>query len=337
MTTRENANQLRSRLKKLGLSDLAINAAWPRWWSDEADTSLSARVDLRFSVARKLGLDPRSLLDDEQQPRFVWRNEARFKHLSGEGDLELAAITSFGRALGSVLIAASPAPIPITGSTAQNLRSLILRDKQPYIRLLDLLSLCWSVGIPVIHLRVFPWPRKRMAAMTVRIDDRFAILLGKDSMYPAHIAFYLAHELAHISLAHLTTDPVIVDLEQAAPSLDEGDDEEGSADRFALELLTGDPQPVVLPSGPRYSAGELARVALSSADKLRVEPGTLALCFGYSTKDWATANASMERIYSSAKPVWNEVNNIARTQLALERIPDDALDYLEAVLGSESQ
>lgn len=335
MTTKENASQLRSRLRKLGLSDPAIKAAWPRWWSDEADTSVSARVDLRFSVARKLGLDPRSLLDDEQQPRFVWRDEARFKHLSGEGDLERSAITSFGKALGSVLITASPPSIPITGLTAQGLRSLILREKQPYIRLLDLLSLCWSVGIPVIHLRVFPWPQKRMAAMTVRIDDRCAIFLGKDSMYPAQIAFYLAHELAHISLAHLASDPVIVDMEQAVPSLEEEDAEEGSADRFALELLTGDPRPIVLPAGPHYSARELARVALNSADKLRVEPGTLALCFGYSTKDWATANASMERIYSSAKPVWNEVNNIAQTQLALERIPDDALDYLEAVLGSE--
>lgn len=337
MINEENASQLRLRLKKLGLSDPAVNAAWPRWWSDEADTSVSARVDLRFSLARKLGLDPRSLLDDEQQPRFVWRDEARFKHLSGEGDLERSAITSFGKALGSVLIAASPPPIPITGSTAQSLRSLILREKQPYIRLLDLLSLSWSVGIPVIHLRVFPWPQKRMAAMTVRVDDRCAILLGKDSMYPAQVAFYLAHELAHISLAHLASDPVIVDMEQAVPSLQDPDAEEGSADRFALELLTGDPQPVVLPSGLRYSARELARVALNSADMLRVEPGTLALCFGYSTGDWATANASMERIYSSAKPVWNEVNNIAQTQLALERIPDDALDYLKAVLGSESR
>lgn len=337
MTNEENASQLRLRLKKLGLSDPAVNAAWPRWWSDEADTSVSARVDLRFSLARKLGLDPRSLLDDEEQPRFIWRDEARFKHLSGEGDLERSAITSFGKALGSVLITASPPPIPITGSTAQSLRSLILREKHPYIRLLDLLSLCWSVGIPVIHLRVFPWPQKRMAAMTVRVDDRCAILLGKDSMYPAQVAFYLAHELAHISLAHLTKDPVIVDMEQAVPSLEDPDAEEGSADRFALELLTGDPQPVVLPSGPHYSARELARVALNSADMLQVEPGTLALCFGYSTGDWATANASMERIYSSAKPVWNEVNNIAHTQLVLERIPDDALDYLKAVLGSESQ
>lgn len=333
MSTQENANQLRSRLKKLGLSDLAVNAAWPRWWSDEADSSASARVELRFSLARKLGMDPHSLLDDQQQPRFVWRDEARFKHLSGESEIEQSAITSFGKAIGSVLITASPAAVPITGASAEKLRQAILSDKQPYVRLVDLLSLCWSTGIPVVHLRVFPWPQKRMAAMTVQVKDRFVILLGKDSMYPAQIAFYLAHEIGHISLSHLTSDRVIVDLEPPTPTLDEDDTEEAAADHFALELLTGDARPTVLPSGPRYSARELARVALASAEALKVEPGTLALCFGYSTNDWATANASLQRIYSSPKSVWNEVNNLALTQLALERVPDDSADYLNAILG----
>lgn len=335
MSTRENTNQLRSRLKKLGLSDLAVKAAWPRWWSDEADSSASARVELRFSLARKLGLDPHSLLDDQQQPRFVWRDEARFKHLSGETDIEQSAITSFGKAIGSVLISASPAAVPITGASAQELRQAILSDKQPYVRLVDLLSLCWSTGIPVVHLRVFPWPQKRMAAMTVQVKDRFAILLGKDSMYPAQIAFYLAHELGHISLSHLTSDRVIVDLEPQTPTLDEDDKEEAAADQFALELLTGDATPVVLPAGARYSARELARVALASAEELKVEPGTLALCFGYSTNDWATANASLQRIYSAPKDVWNEVNNLAQSQLVLDRVPDDSVDYLNAVLGTE--
>jgi Zn-dependent peptidase ImmA (M78 family) len=280
-------------------------------------------------------LDPRSLLDDQEQPRFVWKDEARFKHLAGESEIEQAAITSFGKAIGSVLIAASPGPIAITGATANKLRQAILNDRKPYVRLVDLLSLCWSTGIPVVHLRVFPWPQKRMAAMTVQVKDRCAILLGKDSMYPAQIAFYLAHELGHISLSHLANDRVIVDLEPDAPKLEESDAEEAAADRFALELLTGDPKPIVLPSGTRYSARELARVALASAEELKVEPGTLALCFGYSTNDWATANASLQRIYSSPKHVWNEINNLAHTQLALERVPDDAVDYLNAVLGSE--
>lgn len=336
MATRENANQLRSRLKKLGLSDLAIRAAWPRWWSDEADTSASARVELRFSIARKLGLDPHSLLDDQANPRFVWKGEARFKHLSGESEIEQSAITSFGKAIGSVLISAAPSPISLAGATAQKLRDAMLSQNQPYVRLVDLLSLCWSTGIPVVHLRIFPWPQKRMAAMTVQVKDRPAILLGKDSVYPAPIAFYLAHELGHIFLSHLATDRVIVDLEPDSPKLEEGDSEEAAADRFALELLTGDERPTILPSDTRYSAPELARVALASAQELKVEPGTLALCFGYSTNDWATTNASLRRIYSSPKDVWSEVNNVAQTQLALDQVSDDSIDYLNTVLGMES-
>ena len=203
------------------------------------------------------------------------------------------------------------------------------------MRLVDLLSLCWSTGIPVVHLRVFPWPQKRMAAMTVQVKDRSVILLGKDSMYPAQIAFYLAHELGHIALSHLTADRVIVDLEPQTPGLDEEDLEEVAADRFALELLTGDPRPTVLPSGARYSARELARVALASAEELKVEPGTLALCFGYSTNDWPTTNASLKRIYSSPKHVWNEVNNLAQTQLSMDRVPSDSIDYVNALLGVE--
>jgi hypothetical protein len=66
---------------------------------------------------------------------------------------------------------------------------------------------------------------------------------------------------------------------------------------------------------------------------LRIEPGTLALCFGYSSGNWAVANAAMERIYSSAKPVWREVNQIALRELSLEEVTEDVQAYLMAVLG----
>lgn len=333
MREEETSKNLRLRLKKLGLSDRVVDAAWPRWWSDEAEASPSARVELRFSLARKLGLDPRSLLDDTQ-PRFVWKDEARFKHLSAAGELDLAAITSFGKAVATILIGASPPAVRINDASAKRLREILLSEPRPFVRLHDLLSVCWSVGIPVIHLRVFPWPQKRMAAMAVRVGDRFAILLGKDSQYPPHVAFYLAHEMGHVFLSHLGEDVVIVDLERG--DLDErgNDNEENSADSFALELLTGNPNPVVLPFDPSYSARELARVAVRSSADLKVEPGTLALCFGYSTNDWVTANASMRRIYDVGKPVWLEVNKLARSQLALDQISDDAVEFLDVLLGA---
>jgi hypothetical protein len=163
----DNAARFRRRLQTLGLSDSVINAAWPSWWSEDADASPSARAELRYSIARKLGLDPRSLLEDEGAPQFVWKDPARYKHLSGETDIEKWALTSFGRALGAMLLLGTRASAPLQESSAGVLRSAII-DRQPYVRLVDLLSLCWAVGIPTVHLRVFPWPRKRMAAMSVR-------------------------------------------------------------------------------------------------------------------------------------------------------------------------
>ncbi len=333
--TSDSATELKSRLTGLGLSEAVIDAVWPRWWSQEAEASRSARAELRFSVARRLGIDPRSLFGETDAPRFLWKEEARFKHLSGEGDLERAGITSFGHALASVLVNATSNPAAdISGRSGADLRQSILASGRPYVDLGDLLSLCWSTGVPVVFLRVFPWPRKRMAAMTVRLGDRSAILLAKDSQYPAWIAFYVAHELGHIVLEHIASEEVIVDLEDESAS-EVPDDEESAADAFALELLTGDPRPVVLPaasSAPASGRG-LAKIALDKAASLQIEPGTLALSFGYSTKDWRVANASLQAIYRTAKPAWLEVNGIAMTQLALEDCSQDTAEFIEAVLG----
>jgi hypothetical protein len=336
---KDSAQQLRKRLKKVGLSDLAINAAWPTWWSDEADASTSAQTELRFSIARKLGLNPHSLLEDDREPVFIWKDEARFKHLSRESEIEKSAITSFGAALGRVLISAQPSWKSISGASALDLRNAILHS-QPYVRLLDLISLSWSVGIPVIHLRVFPWPRKRMAAMSIGLDARSAILLAKDSMYPAHVAFYLAHELAHIALGHLGGQRVVVDFEDSdllnrAEPPGVPDMEEIEADEYALDLLTGESQPRVLSINKHAGARSLADAALRASKELKIEPGTLALCFGASTGDWGIANGAMRYIYSSPSAVWRVVNQIAIKQLSLAEIPEDIQRYLEAVLGLE--
>jgi len=328
----DNASQLKKRLTNVGLSDAAINAAWPDWWSDAASDSASAQTELRFSIARKLGLDPRSLLEDNQEPRFIWRDEARFKHLSGEGQLERSAITSFGTALGRFLAASTSVVASLPNFDAIELRKLILRE-QRYVRLLDLLSVCWSIGIPVVHLRVFPTLRKRMAAMSVQIDRRNVILMSKDSMYPPHVAFYLAHELAHVALGHLSKDSAIVDLETAALSAPGDDPDDVAADRFALQLLTGLTEPKVLSKSKTYNANQLAHAVLNAASELRIEPGTLALCFGYSTGQWAKTNAAIKRVYSSPMPVWSEINKVAMDHLDLNLIPDDARSYVRAALG----
>jgi hypothetical protein len=331
--TSESAAQLKQRLKGIGLSDPAIRAAWPVWWSDDADASTSAKAELRFSLSRKLGLDPHSLLE-EDVPRFVWKDAARFKHLRGETELEQAGITSFGVAVGSVLVSATKLWRPVLGSSAAELR-MALMEGQPFVGLPDLLALAWSVGIPTVHLRVFPWSRKRMTAMAVQIGPRSAILLGRDSDYPAQIAFYVAHELGHFALGHVGSGDILVDME-TDDAESETDFEENAADRFALELLTGKGNPVVLSGTGQGGARALAEAALGASIELGIEPGTIALCFGFSTKNWAVANGAMRHIYPVGKPVWNEVNKIALEQLALETVPYDSQAYLASILGVET-
>lgn len=334
-----SATELRQRLKTFGLSDSAIRAAWPRWWSESADESPSARAELHFSIARNLGLDPRSLIDADQSPRFIWKDEARFKHLSGEDEVEQAGITSFGRAVASVLIRAAPeADATIVGQPASELRRALLAEGRPVVALGDLLALAWGTGVPVVHLRVFPWERKRMAAMTVRLRDHWSVLLGKDASYPPQIAFYLAHELGHIALDHIAAGDQIVDLDEAGDEPgaqeDEGDVEESEADAFALELLTGSPSPTILPARSRWAtARELARTARTVADELQIEAGTAALIYGHSTRDWQLANAALRHIYPEPVEVWQLVNGYARHELAFDQLTADGTEFLEAVLG----
>ncbi len=63
----ESAADFKARLiQRTGLTDDAVTAAWPDWWGQEAEVSASANAELRFSLARKLGLDARTLLGEQE-------------------------------------------------------------------------------------------------------------------------------------------------------------------------------------------------------------------------------------------------------------------------------
>jgi hypothetical protein len=175
-----------------------------------------------------------------------------------------------------------------------------------------------------------------MAAMTVRLGDRSAILLARDSRYPAWIAFWLAHELGHLFLSHLDDEEVIVDLEEG-DLIERGDDEEEAADSFALQLLTGESQPAVMadPKGAQPSAAGLAKAASERGPVLGIEPGTLALCYGFTTQEWAIANGALGVLYQDGKPVWDQINQLAMNQMQTASLPADSTAFLGAVLEQD--
>ena len=142
---------------------------------------------------------------------FIWSDEARFKRLLRDDDLSTSALASFAVSVGNLLIQAAQDSQQSPVLSAREIRTALLQRHQ-FVDLASLLSTCWSIGIPVGHLRVFPLDgHKGMHATAVRAKGSHAILLGRDAHYPAPVAFDLAHELGHIMLGHLANHSVLID------------------------------------------------------------------------------------------------------------------------------
>ncbi len=290
---------------------------------------------MRFSVARRLGLDPASLLLEADAPRFLWREEARFKHLTAQDETEQAGIASFGRAVAAALVRAAreTSVRDLEGAAAEQVRAALTRGGEQPVDLMALLALAWGVGIPVVHLRVFPWPQKRMAAMTTRVRGRGVVLLAKDAPYPPWLAFYLAHELGHLACGHIGDGRALIDFDQGEKWGPGDDREEAEADAWAMELLTGMPRPeFTTSSDTRRSAAGLARAAVNTGTGLNIDPGTVALAFGYTTGDWRIANGALKIMFPGDFDVPAVINQVAAGQMDLAAAGEETADYLVGVL-----
>ena len=328
-----NSTAFKEKLQGLGVTNQAIEAVWPSWWTEEAEGSISAHAELRFAVARRLGLSPKSVIGEEQ-PEFVWRHDAKFKGLSKYGGLEQSALTSFGIALGQHLVKGVERPLLNIERfpSAEEMRRAILANS-PFVGLPDVCAACWGLGIPVVHMRVFPLSAKNMVAMAVRTALGFAILIAKDASFPAPTSYHVAHELGHIAHGHLDDSKAIVDLEETIET-EERDVEETAADEYALQLLTGQKRPTLQLSANPQNGLELANAVVNAARERRIEPGTLALCYGHQTSDWKTSYAALNHIYDAKHAVWRFLNLTATRQLNWRAYQDDEAAYLKAILGA---
>ncbi|WP_396904257.1 ImmA/IrrE family metallo-endopeptidase [Mycolicibacterium phlei] len=261
----------------------------------------------------------------------MWRDEAKYKNLGATSSAEQGILTSFGMAVGKALIAVAPRPNAALPKSPEVLRLAILRTRQ-YVGLAELLSFCWAAGIVVAQLEVFPLSAKRMHAMTVRVGDRYAILLGTRLSYPAQASFIVAHELGHIAEGHLGSSAALLDVESPL-ELSHRDDEEDAADKYALSLLTGFADPRVMADTSEYIAAQVADAAVREAPRARIEPGTLALCLAFSTGNWKQSVGALKMIYGDqpSGAVGAYVNRIAKSQLDLSNVTDRTR-YIEKIL-----
>lgn len=324
-------SSLTRELRNAGLTRAAIDGLWPEWWSAEAEQSISAMTELRYTVARRLGIAPSSLFEGE--PKFVWRDSAKFKNLGDTSQQEQAILTSFGMAVGRALIAGTGrAPFQVFSPEA--MRSAVL-EAQEFVDLPSVLRTCWDLGIPVVKTNLMPLRQKRMQAMCVEVSGRFAILIGRTTSFPAWIAFVVAHEMGHIFSEHLSEGAALLEMADPLRTPDP-DDEERDADRFALAFLTGSPDFPVQADIERYNSAQVADVVARSAPGLQVDPGVLTLCLAHSTGRWKQTMSALKMLPNQHfnEDVGNAINWYASQRLDWGSLPDERAAHIRSVMGS---
>jgi hypothetical protein len=285
-------------LKAAGLDEGYVRA-WllPDWWEDEIANADSGMATLEAYISRMIGLSIETLRSGEAI-RVAPVSSIRFKKRIDCDDVEVAPAAAIAEQVARAMTEAVTIPSQFAGPVeAKDARQLILR-KWPVPDLEGLLDFAWDHGIIVAHMAELPKASKKFDGLTMFVGDRPVIVLGSGRDSPAWRAFDLAHELGHILCGHVTPDSAMgeagleSDDDFSAPS---DDPEEAEANRFALELLTGDPAPSFKPVFGLTGA-KLADIARQAGTEHKVDPGVLALIYGRSADRIGAAQTALNRM-----------------------------------------
>lgn len=320
-------------LKRIGRAGFAVpfvRRQMPEWWSAEAEREAGALTDLKVVLARRLGLDLLSVLQDGPVA-FALPDAVKFKRsvrVADEAPPEpfLAYCTAVARSV----VGAMPRGSELPAVDAEAERNAVLSDaKVKWISLNALLRRCWTeLGIAVVQIIEAPASAKGFDAAAFRINGRAVIVLVKRASHQAWASFWLAHELGHLGLGHIAEGEAVFD----ESDQDDGrDKEEAAADRYGLALLGGADLVDVLAAGEANSAS-LASTAMAVGTSRRIDPGHLILRYARSTGDWEVAQAALARL-SGGEDVAAVVNGIAARFLDFDAIGEDSRAALTAALA----
>ncbi len=280
--TDKTMKTLYGKLRAAGFNPKYVHSLLPDWWDDEIASTESGFQEASVRLGSIFGVKPSSLRDPTAEPVLQVPQGRRFKRQANRNEHELdvacALSTSAAR---RVLAALQPLESPIVVPDASVIRDALLA-KNPHVDFAVLLDYVWQLGIPVIHIEHLPKDAKKMAGLAYEHNGRPVIILTSTRPH-GYLLFDLAHELAHIALGHVTDAKCVVDQD-----IDKNaeDPDERAANRYALELLTGDPDCAIVPTGRHLTGAELAAAAERYGEKHRVDPLHVALNYGHSTAHW---------------------------------------------------
>lgn len=300
----------------------------PDWWCDDAAQDPSALYQAQLTLARRFGLDLESVLNMGSEIQFK-SNHCRLKTDKNTEDHATLEAQAVAHAIAEMVLAATRAsfqPLPSSGAA---LRAEILGQNQPWVSLKSLVDYLWAHGVPVIHLANLHPSWRKMDGMVTKVKGRPAIILTRADKSLAWQLFILAHEVGHIIRGHLGATDTIAD---EKISKEASDPEEQEANRSAIEILTGDEQTKYDSGGTSFSPQSLAKAAIAHGQEHDVDPGHVALNYGYSLNQIPLGRAALRFIEPGADAP-SLITSKLLEDIDPSALPDDSYDYLLTMCG----
>jgi IrrE N-terminal-like domain len=329
MTSTLSMSTLYKKLSTIGLSENYVRkSALPSWWNDELNDKPTAVLEGAGHIAKRLHLDLRSLLSDDQAVQFKPLPQTKFKYNRQQRvDIPDTSHQLASRVAELVAYGVQVAFVPIS-EDVNEIRAEILQN-HPQINLEGILDYCWQHGIAVVYFN--DYPKKNIRKITGIIQwqgDRPVIVLSDKRTHPAWLAFHLAHELAHLALGHVREGILIDDVSDQ----ESGDQEERDANIFAVKLLVNNFDNCF--NGQEITRGEHLKNKINKFLKSdsTVDPCAIAFNYAWHTGRYDFANKAVEQLNVS-KDGHKIINHCLENHINWESLSEDNSDHLDKILG----
>jgi len=317
------------RLSKAGYKRDFVNATLiPDWWDDDCEQQVNVLQELEIRIARFLKLP----LSDIRNPDFPLRTPAY-------PNAQLRQVRDIDR---DKLSPAIHAAIQIAAATVRSMRNkpstISLPSADPSIwrneligngysvKLDRVLSSLWHLGIPVIPIDNLPSPSFQGFACIV--DSHPAIVIGYKFDEPSHIAFLVAHEVAHLTAGDCSEDMPVVDYEEGVT---DDSEIERKADAYASFLMTGTHKPVNL-TGLTFK--ELAQNAIAIEKSTGIDASALIFTWA-KTHRYDVAQLAVKALYRHCG-ARNTLNKFFFENVDLDSASDTDRDLLKSVTAKNA-
>lgn len=325
-------------LQSAGFPRALQKSLLPEWVTSDVLADDAASGEVAAILAKRLGLrTSQLLLGDEPTVELLHRRETKYKRTIPNKSKNVMAATSVAVSIAETVAAACHHRVFAFENAAQALRNDVLqRFGGNWLGLRNLLLRCWSGGVPVVFIAQLGPGITKMDGMVVQTVSRPVIILSKASELWAWQLFILAHEIGHIALGHVGADEILIDEELGATSyaLDDADADEQAADRFAIELLNGRPEATYDVSTARVNGPELAQAAFQYGKSHQVDPGHIALNYAHTAGNWRVGQTAARILQGKNPPASVVINEAMWTNIDIEAIPRDSVEFLKKASDS---